>query len=86
MPSLVTMMLRAGLGDQEIGAGDADIGGEEAAAQHGARLAQQRRRLGERALGIEIGVGRAEGLGDLLLVQMDRRRDDDGSAARGAAG
>ena len=66
----------AGLGDEEVGAGDADIGREEALAQHGARFGQQLHRLGEIALGVEMGVDAAEILLDLRGVEVDGRRDD----------
>jgi hypothetical protein len=62
--------------DQEVGAGDADIGGEEAFAQHRARLGQQRRGLGEIAVVLQRFVVRAERRLDLVLGDMDRRRDD----------
>ena len=66
----------AGLGDEEIGAGDADIGGEETLAQDAARLGEQRRRLGELAVGAQLGMHPAEVVLDLLLGQVHRRRDD----------
>ncbi len=66
----------AGLGDQEIGAGDADIGGEEFRPQDLARLVGEGARLLEVARRVEIGVRRAEGVGDLFLEEVDGRRDD----------
>ena len=66
----------AGLGDEEVRAGDAHIRREEALAQHGARLGQQLHRLGEIALGVEMGVNAPEILLHLRGVEVDGRRDD----------
>ena len=66
----------AGLGDQEIGAGDADIGLDEAVAQLGPGLGQQVRAFVEPAVRRQAGVMLAEGVGDLLHVDVDRRRND----------
>ena len=66
----------AGLGDEEVRAGDADIGGEEFLAQHAARLGEQAGRLGQIAVGRQMGVDAAEVRLDLLLGEMHGRRDD----------
>ncbi len=67
---------RAGFGNQEIGPGDADFGGKEVRAQDGARLLAQGAHLLQGAVGVEPGMRRAERVGDLLLHQVDRRRDN----------
>ena len=66
----------AGLRHQEIGPGDADVGGEILLAQHGARLLDQRRNLGQVAVGVEVGVRLAEIGLDLVAREVDGGRDD----------
>ncbi len=64
-----------GLGNQEIGAGDADIGGKKPGSQQGAGLVAQLSGLGERPVRVERPVRGAKGVGNLLLDQVHRRRD-----------
>ena len=66
----------AGLGDQEVGAGDADIGGEEFLAQPGACLGQDVAAFAEYAVGRQVGVRLAEAVLPVLLVEVERRRND----------
>ena len=67
---------RAGLGHQEVGAGQADIGVEEFLAQHVARLGHQIVALGQPLGEAQLAVMLEEGVGDLVLGEMHRRRDD----------
>ncbi len=66
----------ARLGDQEVGAGDADIGGEEFFPQLGARLGQDVAAFVEHAVRRQIGVRLAEAFLPVLLVEVERGRDD----------
>ena len=63
---------RAGLGHQEVAARDAEVGAEKMPAQHLARLARERLGVGQARAVVVLG----EQVRDLLLVLVDRRRDD----------
>ncbi len=67
---------RARLCNQEVGARDADVGGQEAAAQDGARFRDEAFGRREVAAGGEVRVVAAEVGFDLMLAQVDGRRDD----------
>ena len=67
---------RPGLGDEEIRAGDTHIGLDKPVAQHRPRFVQQILGLVEPPGRVETRVSVAEGVGDLLYVQMNRRGGD----------
>src|SRR5690242_12497738 len=67
---------RTGLADAEVGAGEPDISIEEPRAQHRTPLVTRLPRRGQQPIRVERAMLGPECLRNLLLNQMDCRRDD----------
>ena len=76
LPSLVTMIEVPVSATRKFAPVMPTSAARKALAQHAARLGEQRGRLGEIAVGRQVRVDAAKVGLDLVLVDVDRRRDD----------
>ena len=65
-----------GLGDKKVGARDPDVGSKKTRAQDRTRLVTHLPRLDQQPARVERTMLCAKGFGDLLLHQVDCRRND----------